>query len=47
MSNYLCEHTYVHSIHMSNFERLSQLDFNIYEVNYEEHLTIDGDVVYY
>jgi hypothetical protein len=42
MSTYSYE--YVHPIHMSTFERLNRLDFEIYEVNHEEHLAVDGDV---
>jgi hypothetical protein len=47
MRTHSCEYTYVHSTHMSNFERLTRLNFNIYEVDYEEHLTVDEDIVYH
>jgi hypothetical protein len=29
---------------MITFERLSRLDFEIYEVSHEERLAVDGDV---
>jgi hypothetical protein len=37
-------HRYAHSILLSTSEKLGQLDFEIHEVGYKEHLTIDGDV---
>jgi hypothetical protein len=30
---------------MNNSERLSQFDFEIYEVSHQERLAVDGDVV--
>jgi hypothetical protein len=44
ISIYSYEYMYVHSISISIFERLNRLDFKIYEVDHQEHLTVDGDV---
>jgi hypothetical protein len=31
---------------MNTSERLSRLNLEIYEVGYQEHLTVDGDVAF-
>jgi hypothetical protein len=44
MNIYLYEHTCAHHIFMNTSERLRWLDLEIYEVGYQEHLAVDGDV---
>jgi hypothetical protein len=41
MITYLYKYIHVHPISI----RLDRLDFEIHEVDYQEHLIIDGDVV--
>jgi hypothetical protein len=38
---------YVYPIYMSTFNRLSQLNLEIYEVSYQECLTVDGDITFH
>jgi hypothetical protein len=42
MSTHLYEHIHAHSIPMSTSERLSRLDLEIYKIDYQEHIAIDG-----
>jgi hypothetical protein len=44
---FLKKHTDVHSTPMRIFERLSRLDLEIYKVDHQERLTVDGDVASY
>jgi hypothetical protein len=44
MSTY---NTCTHTIIMNTSERLSQLDFEIYEVGHKERFTVDGDITFY
>jgi hypothetical protein len=45
MNIYLYKYIYVHSIHMSKFERLNRFDIKIYEVGHQERFAVDGDVI--
>jgi hypothetical protein len=47
MSTHHYEHIYAHPTPMSNYERLSRLDFEIHKVGHQGRLTIDGDVASY
>jgi hypothetical protein len=44
MSTHLYEYIYAHPIFMSIFERLSQLDLEIHEVDHQKCIAVDGDV---
>jgi hypothetical protein len=46
-THHLYEHTLAHPTPMNTSERLGRLDLEIHEVGHEEHLAIDGDVVYH
>jgi hypothetical protein len=38
------EHTYVHRIPMSTYEKLSRFDLEIHKVGHQERLAVDWDV---
>jgi hypothetical protein len=44
MSTHSYEYTYAHLTYMSISERLRWLNFEIHEINHQEHLAVDGDV---
>jgi hypothetical protein len=44
MNTHPYKYMYIHSTSMSTYERLSQLDLEIYEVGHQECFTVDGDV---
>jgi hypothetical protein len=47
MNTHIYEHIYAHSILMSTSERLSRLDLEIYEVGYQERLTVNENITYH
>jgi hypothetical protein len=44
MSTHPYEYTHAHPTSISTFEKLWQLDLEIYEVGHQECLAVDGDV---
>jgi hypothetical protein len=47
MSTYSYEHIYTHPTPMNAFEKLSQLDLKIHEIDHLKRLTVDVDVASY
>jgi hypothetical protein len=44
MSTHPYKHTYAHPTRISTSEKLSRHDLEIYEVDHQERLAIDGDI---
>jgi hypothetical protein len=45
MSTHSYEYMYVYLILIIIFKRLSRFDLEIYKVDHQERLTIDGDII--
>jgi hypothetical protein len=47
MNTHFYEHIYTHSTPMTTSEKLSWLDFEIYEISHQECLVVEEDVDYH
>jgi hypothetical protein len=45
MSTHFYEHMHAHPIFMSIFERLSQFDLEIHNIDHQECLTVDRNII--
>jgi hypothetical protein len=47
MSTHSYKYMHTHLISMSTSERLSRFNFEIYEIDHQEHIVVNEDVVFH